>query len=85
MQTGYLQYLNGIPVLVSIDMKYGARTLTAVGKYKINSNFDSWAGYQENKRTLLKVLSQAKNTVIYGGDSHNAWAGQQNERGSMLG
>lgn len=61
-------------------MKYGARTAAAIGKHKLNFNFDSWGGYQENKRNLLKVLSEAKNAVIYGGDSHNAWAGARGGR-----
>ena len=31
--------------------------------------------YQVNKKEVLEALSGAENAVIYGGDSHNAWAG----------
>eukprot|EP00798_Chlamydomonas_sp_ICE-L_P010626 gene10626-12302_t len=61
-----------------------ARLLQAMGEFTINYNFDSWAGYQVNKRELLTTLSAAKNVIIYGGDSHNSWAGVESLDGKPV-
>jgi phosphodiesterase/alkaline phosphatase D-like protein len=53
-----------------------ARALLALGKYKINWDFDDWRGYvAERKRFLETVTSSANRALILGGDSHDAWAG----------
>lgn len=49
----------------------------ALGHYGINLNFDSWDGYQTELQTMLAALRVPPPTsaIVYGGDSHNAWAG----------
>eukprot|EP00435_Cladocopium_sp_Y103_P036599 s1176_g9.t1 len=54
----------------------------AAGVFGIQLNFDSWTGYVAERRRLIEVLSRADRRVpvptvpiVYGGDSHNAWAG----------
>lgn len=51
--------------------------LLAAGRYGINTDFDGWMGYTESHRHITRALSAGKpvGTVVYGGDSHNAWAG----------
>ena len=38
-------------------------------------NFDSWTGYVAERRDLLRSLRGPAKAIVYGGDSHNAWAG----------
>mmetsp|Transcript_114969 Transcript_114969/g.209168 ORF Transcript_114969/g.209168 Transcript_114969/m.209168 type:complete len:653 (+) Transcript_114969:112-2070(+) len=49
----------------------------AAGRYGINLNFDSWMGYVAERQRLLEALHVEAPTsaIVYGGDSHNAWAG----------
>eukprot|EP00434_Breviolum_minutum_P014451 symbB.v1.2.012742.t1/scaffold878.1/size155624/13 len=48
----------------------------AAGRFGIQLNFDSWTGYVAEQRRLIEVLGRAVPTpIVYGGDSHNAWAG----------
>jgi len=48
----------------------------AAGRFGIQLNFDSWTGYLAEQRRLIEVLGRAVPTpIVYGGDSHNAWAG----------
>ena len=51
----------------------------AAGRFEIQLNFDSWTGYVAERRRLAQALradsSRGDGTIIYGGDSHNAWAG----------
>jgi phosphodiesterase/alkaline phosphatase D-like protein len=66
-------------------------TLLASGRYRINLSLDDWMGYSADKRRLMAALgaSQAPGTfggtVVYGGDTHNAWAGSvQDATGKVL-
>ena len=53
-----------------------ARALLAMGRFRINWNFDDWHGYAaERRRFLTAALPNAKRAVVLGGDSHDAWAG----------
>ncbi|MDA9098292.1 alkaline phosphatase D family protein [bacterium] len=53
-----------------------ARALLALGKYKINWDFDDWRGYVAERVRLLRIITQSSNrALILGGDSHDAWAG----------
>lgn len=67
--------LNGVPIPVTDAMRYAVRAAQALGQYRINYDFDSWAGYQYNKRQILQAMASSRNAIIYGGDSHNAWGG----------
>mmetsp|Transcript_12947 Transcript_12947/g.42693 ORF Transcript_12947/g.42693 Transcript_12947/m.42693 type:complete len:743 (-) Transcript_12947:123-2351(-) len=62
------------PVDAAVRAK--ARAILAVGRYRVNSNFDSWTGYlHEREKFKSEVLAEAANPVVYAGDSHQAWAG----------
>ena len=53
-----------------------ARTTYAMSKYSIPSYFDSWEGYAAERARFLASLTPAQGSaVVYGGDSHSAWAG----------
>jgi phosphodiesterase/alkaline phosphatase D-like protein len=53
-----------------------ARGLLALGRYRLNWNFDDWHGYAaERRRFLAAVVPHANRVVILGGDSHDSWAG----------
>lgn len=49
----------------------------AASRYKINMGFDDWMGYDAERQRLLGALDTGEpaTTLMYGGDSHNAWAG----------
>ncbi|CAL1166912.1 unnamed protein product [Cladocopium goreaui] len=56
----------------------------AAGAFGIQLNFDSWTGYVAERQRFIEVLSRAQERrgptvpfvpIVYGGDSHNAWAG----------
>jgi len=51
------------------------RNMLAFGRYKINFSFDAWQGYVADRRRFLQAISSSSNTIIYGGDSHNFYAG----------
>lgn len=53
-----------------------ARAALALGKYRVNWNFDDWRGYAKERRRLYEsVLPNARRAMVLGGDSHDAWAG----------
>ncbi|CAE7462796.1 pld [Symbiodinium necroappetens] len=47
----------------------------AAGRFRIQLNFDSWTGYVAERRLFLQSLRGPTPAIVYGGDSHNAWAG----------
>lgn len=66
----------GQDVIVTPSVMARMRALYAMGKYRIPGEFDSWQGYTAERRRLLEALLPAAGAaVVYGGDSHNAWAG----------
>jgi len=64
---------------VTSEVRRTALAHIAAGRYKINLNFDAWTGYVAERDRVAEVLDRAGgragDIVIYGGDSHNAWAG----------
>jgi len=54
-----------------------AVTNLASGRYKINLSFDDWMGYYADRSRFMAALGTAEPsaTLVYGGDSHNGWAG----------
>ena len=54
----------------------------ALGKYKLITGFDDWSGYLFNRAAVLDSISGASNAIVYGGDSHNGWAGHLRRDGS---
>ncbi|CAE7517823.1 pld [Symbiodinium pilosum] len=57
----------------------------AAGRFRIQLNFDSWTGYVAERQRLAEALRPAQGAIIYGGDSHNAWAGKlRAEDGSVV-
>ncbi|KAL4423479.1 hypothetical protein ABPG77_003612 [Micractinium sp. CCAP 211/92] len=92
-KTARWSYLQGLPFPVSDAIKAGVRVVLALARYRVNFNFDCWSGYQAEKARFLKAVtggaadakrSNKLNAVIYGGDSHNAWAGVQSVNGSVV-
>lgn len=62
--------------IVTPSLIVAARSAYAMSKYNIPNYFDSWEGYAAERRRFLSALSPAQGSaVVYGGDSHNAWAG----------
>jgi len=57
--------------------KLAALVLLAAAKYKINFSFDDWMGYAADRARLTSILAtgEPSATLVYGGDTHNAWAG----------
>jgi phosphodiesterase/alkaline phosphatase D-like protein len=51
------------------------RAAAALGKYKINSDADSWQGYLQARYNFGQAINTSINPTIYAGDSHNFWAG----------
>eukprot|EP00913_Durusdinium_trenchii_P022621 g21244.t1 len=50
----------------------------AAGRFGVQINFDGWTGYVAERERLIHLLSStpaSASAVVYGGDSHNAWAG----------
>lgn len=64
-----------LPVTPALQVK--ALAQYAAGRYGFTKNHDSWQGYAAARERLLNALARGKpvSTVVYGGDSHNAWAG----------
>jgi hypothetical protein len=50
-----------VPIPVTQGMKSATRILQAMGQFRANYNYDSWAGYLVNKRAVLRTLLGAKN------------------------
>jgi alkaline phosphatase D len=66
----------GQQVTVTPSVMARMRNLYASSKYEIPVGFDSWEGYTAERLDLLSALTPAAGAaVVYGGDSHNAWAG----------
>ncbi|KAL4437159.1 hypothetical protein ABPG75_004298 [Micractinium tetrahymenae] len=92
-KTARWSYLQGLLFPVSAAMKAGGRVVLALARYLVNYNFDCWMGYQAEKARFLQAItggaadaqsSDELNAVIYGGDSHNVWAGVQSVNGSAI-
>jgi len=65
---------------ISPQMRTWALAALAAGRYGINTDFEGWDGYLAERQRFVDALSQggasgAGKMVVYGGDSHNAWAG----------
>jgi phosphodiesterase/alkaline phosphatase D-like protein len=59
----------------------------AAGRYRINLSFDDWMGYIADRMRLAAALQpgSASGNLIYGGDTHNAWAGLvRNDAGEVV-
>lgn len=86
-------YLQGVTIPVTATMKYAIRTIVALARFKVNFSYDSWMGYTAERSRFLEAVSGGAedagktsklNAVVYGGDSHNAWAGVQKVEGSVV-
>lgn len=68
---------DGSPLPVTPEQRRQVLVALAAGRYRINLDYDGWMGYVAARERLARALSQGKpvNTIVYGGDSHNAWAG----------
>jgi len=60
---------------VSSELRNAFLVDLAAGRFRIQLNFDSWTGYVAERRDLLRSLRGPAKAIVYGGDSHNAWAG----------
>jgi len=60
----------------------------ASARYEIPLSYDGWEGYLAERGRFLSAISQGgdpSSTVVYGGDSHNAWVGSlRNASGHMI-
>jgi len=65
------------PVVCSNKRKHMVLNKLAAGRYQINMSFDDWMGSVAERDRFMNALSADKSssTLVYGGDSHNAWAG----------
>lgn len=66
---------------VTTEVRNSFMVELAAGMFGIQLNFDSWTGYVAERNRLAETLLAARRAapkrgiVLYGGDSHNAWAG----------
>jgi alkaline phosphatase D len=67
--------------LVTIKMRIlqGDPSVTPAQKARVNTlvpyNLDAWDGYQYEREVIFGLArAQAKNLVVFAGDTHNAWA-----------
>lgn len=60
---------------VSSELRNAFLVDLAAGRFRIQLNFDSWTGYVAERRLFLQSLRGPTPAIVYGGDSHNAWAG----------
>jgi alkaline phosphatase D len=81
---GVLEPLLGTAVPVTELMRESTRVAYALGKYRIDYNTDNWSTYLKNRRQYFETVAKAPNAIIYGGDSHNAWAGVERLNGSVI-
>lgn len=58
----------------------------ALGRYGIVDFFDGWMGHVAERERFAKTLQVggAASTVVYGGDSHNAWVGKIRSSGQLV-
>ena len=62
-----------------------ARAAYALSRYDVSSYFDSWEGYTHERTKFLNAFDKvAGSAVVYGGDSHNAWAGVHERDGTTV-
>lgn len=81
---GFLEPLLGTTTYISTYMREVARVAYALGKYRIEFNTDNWVTYLFNRQEFFNVVAGATNAIIYGGDSHNAWAGVERINGTVI-
>lgn len=73
----YKQSLEVTPSLVM-----SARAMYALTKYDVCNYFDAWEGYAAERTRFLQALENVEGSaVVYGGDSHNSWAGVHEKDG----
>lgn len=72
--TAYLadQYLKPQNLSTRDCLSYRADFLH--GKYGIPFNLDQWSGYLAERERFFSAIKPSQNSVVYSGDSHNAWA-----------
>eukprot|EP00958_Prasinococcus_capsulatus_P000782 scaffold55_cov401-Prasinococcus_capsulatus_cf.AAC.12 len=58
--------------------------MLALGRYRINNNFDSWSGYAGDRTRFLRLIHKAENAIVYAGDSHQAWASELRLDGTVV-
>mmetsp|Transcript_38837 Transcript_38837/g.60544 ORF Transcript_38837/g.60544 Transcript_38837/m.60544 type:complete len:447 (+) Transcript_38837:3-1343(+) len=75
--TAYNRNWYNLDLPVSASTAQMARMVFSLQKYKVPNYFDDWEGYFAARERFLESLSAAEGTaVVYGGDSHNAWASE---------
>jgi len=59
------------------EKKRKALACLAAGHYDINLSYDDWMGFYADRARLVSALETGEPaaTLVYGGDSHNGWAG----------
>jgi len=74
--TPYKRHIFESEVDVTPSVIVAARSTYALSKYRVHGYFDDWSGYAAERTRFLKALEPAEGSaIVYGGDSHSAWAG----------
>eukprot|EP00301_Raphidiophrys_heterophryoidea_P019076 c4056_g1_i1.p1 GENE.c4056_g1_i1~~c4056_g1_i1.p1 ORF type:complete len:434 (-),score=108.08 c4056_g1_i1:152-1453(-) len=63
------------PWLGSTSARQLARIAYAEGKHRFPATFDAWGAYKAERLRFLEAIRGADNAVVFGGDSHDSWAG----------
>lgn len=71
------------------DLARSRRISRSQARHALDVDFDGWGGYPAERERLLRLLGEAAKgggalPVVYGGDSHNAWAGRVRDGGGAL-
>ena len=78
--TPYLRAKQGTCEPVSDYFSQMVLAATVAGREGITYNYDQWSGYVRERERLLDATKSSQNTIVYSGDSHNAWAGVVRDR-----
>lgn len=75
--TKWKSAIRNVTVQSDVASKRMVAVHMAAGRYKINLSFDDWMAYIADRNRLAASLrvGSATGNLIYGGDTHNAWAG----------